>query len=56
MGKPSNSSTEPGAAADRANGIVDVARKQDTRGPAPVHLWDPPDCGEMDLVIRSDGT
>ena len=26
------------------------------RGPAPVHLWDPPYCGEMDLVIRADGT
>ena len=27
-----------------------------TRGPAPVHLWDPPFCGDMDLIIRRDGT
>jgi hypothetical protein len=26
------------------------------RGPAPVHLWDPPYCGEMDLEIRRDGS
>ena len=24
--------------------------------PAPVHLWNPPYCGEMDLIIKSDGT
>ena len=24
--------------------------------PAPVHLWNPPYCGEIDLVIKSDGT
>ncbi len=23
--------------------------------PAPVHLWDPPFCGDIDLVIRRDG-
>ena len=27
-----------------------------TQGPAPVHLWDPPFCGDIDLVIRRDGT
>ncbi len=26
------------------------------RGPAPVHLWDPPDCGDIDMRIASDGT
>ena len=25
------------------------------RAPAPVHLWNPDNCGEMDLVIRADG-
>ncbi|MEH6664114.1 MAG: DUF1285 domain-containing protein [Brevundimonas sp.] len=25
------------------------------RGPAPVHLWNPDNCGAMDLVIRADG-
>lgn len=26
-----------------------------TRGPAPVHLWDPPFCGDIDMEIRRDG-
>jgi hypothetical protein len=26
------------------------------RGPAPVHLWDPPFCGELDIRIARDGT
>lgn len=25
------------------------------RAPAPVHLWNPENCGDMDLVIRADG-
>ena len=32
----------------------DPATKQ--RGPAPVHLWHPPYCGEISLRIASDGT
>jgi len=27
-----------------------------TRGPAPVHLWDPPYCGEINMEIRRDGS
>ncbi len=26
-----------------------------TQGPAPVHLWDPPFCGDIDMEIRRDG-
>jgi hypothetical protein len=26
------------------------------RGPAPVHLWNPPYCGEIDMRISADGT
>ena len=26
------------------------------RGPAPVHLWNPPYCGEIDMRIAGDGT
>ena len=25
------------------------------RGPAPVHLWNPPDCGDIDMRIAADG-
>ncbi len=27
-----------------------------SRGPAPVHLWNPPHCGDLDMRIASDGT
>lgn len=26
------------------------------RGPAPVHLWDPPFCGDLDIRIAADGS
>ena len=26
------------------------------KGPPPVHLWDPPFCGDIDMEIRADGT
>jgi hypothetical protein len=34
-------------------GEVAAARR---RGPAPVHLWNPPYCGEIDMRIAADGT
>ncbi|MDO5643762.1 MAG: DUF1285 domain-containing protein [Paracoccus sp. (in: a-proteobacteria)] len=36
--------------------MTGTARQAGARGPAPVHLWNPPYCGEMDLEIRADGT
>ena len=27
-----------------------------SRGPAPVHLWNPPFCGDIDMRIAADGT
>ena len=35
---------------------MDAAAKAARKGPPPVHLWNPDYCGEMDLVIRADGT
>lgn len=35
------------------DGVAAAARER--RGPAPVHLWDPPDCGDIDILIRRDG-
>ncbi|SDD78984.1 hypothetical protein SAMN05421538_102435 [Paracoccus isoporae] len=55
MGKPTEADGRNGPAADRAGGLIGAAKTQGTRGPAPVHLWDPPYCGEMDLTIRADG-
>ena len=44
--------------ANRAGGggIAQAAAAAGRRGPPPVHLWNPPYCGEMDLEIRADGT
>ncbi len=45
-----------GAPPDRAlSGLGEVAAER-KRGPAPVHLWNPPYCGEIDMRIASDGT
>ena len=32
------------------------ARSAARRGPPPVHLWDPPFCGDLDMRIARDGT
>ncbi|MEM7711591.1 MAG: DUF1285 domain-containing protein [Pseudomonadota bacterium] len=36
--------------------LLSAARNEGKRGAPPVHLWDPPYCGEIDIVIRRDGT
>jgi len=36
--------------------IAGVAKNAAQKGPPPVHLWNPPYCGEIDLRIGSDGT
>jgi len=33
-----------------------LVSKIKTRGPAPVHLWNPPFCGDIDMRILRDGT
>ena len=42
------------AAADNLARAVAAATKG-KRGPAPVHLWNPPYCGELDIRIARDG-
>jgi hypothetical protein len=37
-------------------GIAGAVRQSGGKGPPPVHLWNPPDCGEIDMRIASDGT
>ncbi len=56
MGNPSDITPGTKPAGDRASGISEAARKVGLRGPAPVHMWNPPYCGEMDMEIRADGT
>ena len=39
------------------NGVIEAARAQAPgRGLPPVHLWNPDHCGEIDIVIRRDGS
>ena len=37
-------------------GIASNARKEGRKGPPPVHLWNPPFCGDLDMRIGADGT
>jgi hypothetical protein len=39
-----------------AEGIAASARAVSKRGLPPVHLWNPPDCGDLDMRIARDGT
>jgi hypothetical protein len=43
----------------KAAGIDDIAgaaRREGSKGPPPVHLWNPPFCGDIDMRIALDGT
>jgi len=39
-----------------AEGIAKAAQNAKTGGIAPVHLWNPPFCGDLDMRIGRDGT
>jgi hypothetical protein len=36
--------------------LAAAARTATRKGPAPVHLWNPPFCGDLDMRIARDGT
>jgi hypothetical protein len=36
--------------------LAGAARAAGKKGPPPVHLWNPPYCGEIDMRIATDGT
>jgi hypothetical protein len=36
--------------------FADTVKTASCQGPAPVHLWNPPDCGDIDMRIAADGT
>jgi uncharacterized protein len=38
------------------DGIAGAARRAGAKGLPPVHLWNPPYCGDIDMRIASDGT
>ena len=37
-------------------GLKEAERARGTKGAAPVHLWNPPFCGDIDMRIARDGT
>jgi uncharacterized protein len=37
-------------------GIAGALQQSGRKGPPPVHLWNPPYCGDIDMRIASDGT
>ena len=39
-----------------AESLASAASRAGARGPAPVHLWNPPFCGDLDMRIARDGT
>ena len=39
-----------------AESLASSAQAAAKKGPPPVHLWDPPFCGDLDIEIRRDGT
>src|SRR3954469_23973626 len=42
--------------AGEIDAIADVAKREGNKGPPPVHLWNPPFCGDIDMRIAADGT
>jgi uncharacterized protein len=44
------------SATPSAEGLAASARKAARRGLPPVHLWNPPFCGDIDMRIARDGT
>lgn len=39
-----------------ADNLLIAAKAASKRGPPPVHLWNPPFCGDLDMRIARDGT
>jgi hypothetical protein len=39
-----------------AEGVMAAATQAAKKGPPPVHLWNPPFCGDLDMRIARDGT
>ncbi len=46
---------EPSKSPEGAIGGLGEIAAERRRGPPPVHLWNPPDCGDIDMRIAGDG-
>jgi hypothetical protein len=45
-----------GEATSGLEAITGAVKRAGEKGPPPVHLWNPPFCGDLDMRIASDGT
>jgi hypothetical protein len=52
MADVKTSSTAPAG----LDAIAGAAKRAGERGPPPLHLWNPPFCGDLDMRIAADGT
>ena len=50
------SDTSQNSVTPNADSIAKAALTFKSKGPAPVHLWNPPFCGDLDMRIARDGT
>lgn len=48
--------TRAGEIVPKAEDLMQSAEAAAGKGPPPVHLWDPPFCGDLDMRIARDGT
>src|SRR5260370_23216204 len=48
--------TNEGQGQPGIDAIERAARRAVGKGPPPVHLWNPPFCGDIDMRIATDGT
>jgi len=51
-----NETNKQKTAKPTADGIAQAAKAAGKKGPAPVHLWNPEFCGDLDMRIARDGT
>jgi uncharacterized protein len=45
-----------GQAGGGIDAIASAVKREGGKGPPPVHLWNPPFCGDIDMRIAADGT
>lgn len=51
-----NPSDKPEKSISSLQAMADAAKQAPGRGLPPVHLWHPAHCGDIDILIRADGT
>ena len=56
MAQDGKTKADADRAPDQALGGLSEVAGFAKRGAAPVHLWNPPDCGDIDMRIAADGT